>query len=217
MKTAFLFVALFAFSSWCFAQKIKVQKVKGNQAIVEFSGGTLQSGQVYELTSEDFSESAPSPSRKYLVNLDMSLFNTKSDAVGAKSETSYVFSGKLGWNLGSIEVGPSAAYSHSSGSVTMSNFSVGGFADYNLIANTPGEIFIYGVGGTSSFGQLDADGRTMDILYASVGPFVKWFPTGGSNGFRVDAGYSYQKTSGGTTGDTTTTGLGITVGVSSYF
>lgn len=221
MKKWLLVLSILSFSSASFAQKIKVRKVKGNQAVIEFSGGSLQPGGVYELANDEYSEGSSSGgagSRKYVVSLSASLTNSKADSSGSENETDLSLIGRFGWNFGNIEVGPLASYiSDQSGSITTKTYTFGAFGDYNMIANTPGETFIYGVGGTGSMGQID-NGTTskIDLMTFFVAPFAKWFPTGSSVGFRVDAGYIYQKKSGGL-GDQTVTGLQLQAGIIAYF
>ncbi|MBV2167946.1 MAG: hypothetical protein KUL82_04485 [Bdellovibrio sp.] len=218
MKKWLLVTALLTFSSASFAQKIKVRKVKGNQAVVEFAGGRLEQGQVYELTHDEFSEpSEASSSRKYVVAMSFSLMNTKSDAASAENETDITLAGKFGWNMGTYEVGPLLSYSSdATGSITTTLYRLGGFADYNMIPNISGEAFLYGVGGTGSFGQRDSgSGSKVDIMDFFVGPFMKWFPTGSNVGFRMDAGYIYQKQSG--IGESTVSGLNLAAGLMAYF
>ncbi|WP_413942890.1 hypothetical protein [Bdellovibrio sp. HCB-162] len=220
MKHWLLALTVLTFSSASFAQKIKVRRVKGNQAVIEFSGGSLQSGQVYELAPDEFADSSVSTtSRKYVIALSASLMNTKSDAAGAQNETDLSLTGKFGWNFGSYEFGPLLTYaSDQVGSITTTSYKVGGFADYNLISNTPGEAFLYGIGGTASIGQIDGgSGSKRDLMDFFVGPFVKWFPTGSNVGFRLDVGYIYQKQSGGVGSEATISGLASAVGILAYF
>ena len=217
-KKFILMTILLTLSSQAFAQKIKVRRVKGNQAVVEFSGGSLQQGQAYELVQDEFSEGSSSAShRRYLVNLNFSLENTKSDASGAQNETDLSLSGRFGWNFGQFEFGPMLSYSSDmTGSITLNTLIAGGFADFNLIPNAPGEIFIYGIGGTAGAGQREGSGSTISLMSFTVMPFVKWFPTGGDLGFRIDAGYAYQKL-GASGGDVTVTGIVATAGIIGYF
>lgn len=220
MKRWLLVLAILTFSSASFAQKIKVRRVKGNQAVIEFSGGSLQPGQVHELAPDEFGESSvTSSSRHYVVGVSMSLQNTKSDAAGSENETDIELIGKFGWNFGTYEVGPLATYkSDQVGSITQKTYKFGAFGDFNMIANTPGEAFLYGVGATGSMGQFDSGGGSKrDLMEVFVGPFAKWFPSGSNVGFRVDAGYVYQKQSGGVGGDATVTGLLTSAGLIGYF
>lgn len=219
MRKLLALTTVILLSQTTFAQKIKVQKVKGNQAVVEFSGGSLKPDQVYELTSREFTDAAQEiVARNYLVALSFSLLNTKSDAPTSVSETDFSLTAKFGWNLGHFEIGPLASYSSdATGSITNSLFKIGAFADFNAISNIPGEVFLYGLGGTGSLGQYEGNGVKRDVMDLFIGPFVKWFPTGSSVAFRIDAGYIYQKQSGGIGSDNTITGLSTNVDILAYF
>lgn len=220
MKKGLILIALLAFSTSAFAQKIKVRKVKGNQAVIDFSGGNLVPGQVYELAPDEFGEASSGlAARKHVVTLDFSLSNSKSDATGAVSETDIALSSRFGWNFASFEVGPVIRYSSdATGSLTTSLVQLGAWADYNMIHNTPGEIFIYGLGGAFSAGQYDnGAGSTRNLMELFAGPFVKWFPTGSNVGFRFDGGYNYGRQTGGIGSDLTVSGLSLQAGLIGYF
>lgn len=202
-----------------FGQKFKVQKIKGDQAVIEVLGGTLQPGRIYEANSPELLNNiSSSAARDYVFALSFNLLNTKSDATGAQNETDISLTGKFGWNFSNFELGPMMSYSsNDSGDLTTTIFKLGAFADYNIIANIPGEIFIYGLGGTAAFGQFD-NGITakQDLLDAFVGPFVKWFPSGSNMGIRFDTGYIYQKQSIANT-EVTVTGLSANIDLLAYF
>lgn len=219
--TIFLTI-LTVFSSEAWAQKIKVRRVKGNQAVVEFSGGTLKQGQAYELVHDEFAEAdssaGGSSNRKYMVNVSFAMSAMKSDAAGSESETDMSLAARFGWNFEQFEIGPWFSYnSDSTGKVTVNVMKAGGWADFNLIPNIPGEIFVFGVGGYGAFGQSEGGTASLSILEFGGGPFVKWFPFATDVGLRADVGYGYQKQSGGTSGDATITGLTSTAGVIAYF
>lgn len=220
MKKFLLLTTLLCFCSSAFAQKIKVRKVKGSQAIIDFSGGSLAPGQVYELSPDEFGDTSMSQSmRKYLISVSATLTSTKSDASGSENETDFSVTGRFGWNHATYEFGPLGGYaSNATGSITSTLFRLGAWADYNMIANTPGEIFIYGLGGNLGIGQTDnGAGNKRDLMDVFVGPFVKWFPTGSNVGFRFDLGYIYQKQSGGIGSDVAVSGLATEAGLIGYF
>lgn len=221
MKKALLLLTLplLLSSTNAFAQKIKVKRVKGKQAVVEFSGGHLQTGQVYELASDEYSDSSSSGgSRKYVINLSASLSSTKDDGPSAENVTALELKTRFGWNLGHIELGPVFTLKSEAKSTNSSLITIGGFADYNLLSNSPGEAFLYGVGGYLSMGQEDRGaGSKNDLMNLFAGPFVKWFPGGGNFAFRGDLGFIYQKVSTGTGGDLTNSGLESSIGIIAYF
>lgn len=219
MKKWILFITLISVSGPALAQKIRVKKVKGQQAIIEFSGGSLRPGQAYELAQDDFGDSgAEFSSRQYVINVGMSLLNTKSDAANSTNDTSFTVVGKFGWNFSDFELGPMLSYnSESSGNATVNTIKFGGFGDYNMIPNIAGESFIYGLGAQGSLGQRDAGNNAkVDLMTMSLGPFAKWFPNGGNYGFRVDMLYLYQNRSGAGA-DVTISGFGAEVGYIAYF
>lgn len=223
MKNWLIIATLLSLTVPSYAQKIKVKRVKGNQAVVEFSGGTLENGRVYELNADEFGGTTTLPSdlsasRKYSISVGFRLSNSKSDATGAQNETDIQMSGRFGWNTGTIEFGPLGTYSYDqAGNITSTAFTVGGFADYNIIPNIPGEIFLYGLGGQGSFGQADnGAGTKQDLISVFVGPNVKWFPSGREFALRFDGGYEYKKLSSGNA-DATVTGLGLNVELMAYF
>lgn len=219
-KICILLVALLTFSSSAFAQKIKVRRVKGNQAVVEFGGAPLQPGQVYELMAQDdFGDASPSTGgRNYVLGLNFSFSSSKSDAAGANNVTDISLSTRFGWNLGSFELGPVLSYrANDESSFNNTVIKAGVFGDFNVIPNIPGEVFIYGVGSYFVFGQRDNGAGTKgDIMEIFAGPFVKWFFGGSNYAIRFDGGYQFQKISS-SSGDVTLTGLGMTAGIQAYF
>ncbi|XGC79662.1 hypothetical protein ACES2L_10015 [Bdellovibrio bacteriovorus] len=217
MKKYFMALAIFSFCSATYAQKIKVRKVKGKQAIIEFTGGNLESGRVYELAPDEFGESSvTTSSRNYVVSIEGLIQSLKADTTGAENEMDISLTARFGWNHGSYEFGPLGSYtSDAEGATTTTLISGGGFFDYNLIPNTPGEAFIYGAGATGTFGQYDDGSNASTVMTFFGGVFAKWFPTGSNVGFRIDGGYLYGKLSGDSS--STTTGFKTSLGLLGYF
>lgn len=226
MKLWLVIASLMAFSSAAHAQqKIRVKKVKGNSALIESIGGQLTPGMTYDLISpEDMGgDEYSSNNRRYSVGLNFFMNNVKSDASGAVNVTNIDTSLRFGWNFGSIEIGPQVSYSTTIASVTSTTYKIGAFADYNIIPNIPGEAFLYGLGVVGAFGQHDPGGNDVngdlkyDLMDAFVGPFIKWFPTGGPYGFRLDVGYLYERQNTTTQGTLTVTGFSSSAGIFAYF
>jgi len=215
----FLLTALvLTLTSPAFAQKIKIRKVKGNTAIIE-SSSPLRPGAVYDLMSpNEISEDIASYSRKSLWGLNFVLKNTKTDDANTTNETNADLTVKFGWNLGTFELGPLLNYTMShANDITQTLWKIGGFADYNFIPNISGETFLWGLGGTGSFGNWDkGNGTKVDIVDIFGGPFAKWFPTSSAVGFRVDFGLSYQRQTT-TAGNNTVSGLASSAGIFAYF
>lgn len=224
MRHWFLAIALFTVTSSAHAQRIKVRKVKGNQAVVEASGIVLQPGGSYELISpEELGGDSTSNGRKYLIGLSFNISNTKSNATGAVNVTNIDLNSRFGWNFGNFELGPVISYNSKIATTNATTYKLGAFGDFNIITNISGEAFIYGLGGILAFGQHDPgstainDDYKYDLLDAFAGPFVKWFPTGGPYGFRVDAGYLYERQSTSTIGTVTISGFSSSLGIFAYF
>jgi hypothetical protein len=220
MKKILIALVLLTFSTSALAQKIKVRRVKGNQAVVDFGGAPLQPGQVYELMAQDdFGDAATgSHGRDHILGLNFSFSSTKSDANGANNVTDISLSTRFGWNLGTFELGPVFTYrANDESSLNNTSLKAGIFGDFNIIPNIPGEIFIYGVGGYLVLGTRDnGAGTKSNITEVFAGPFVKWFFGGSAYAIRFDGGYQMQKLSQDS-GDTTISGLGMTAGIQAYF
>lgn len=218
MRKLILIAAALSLATPAFAQKIKVRKVKGNQAVIEFSGAPLRTGSVYEISSESFGEVGNSGSRANLLGISFSLKSGKADNASSSSTVISV-AGSYGWNSGSYEYGPLLSYSSSNANNgnTASTIQVGGFVDYNLIPNLPGEVFIYGLGGTASFGSNDSgSGSTTSLMGLTAGPFVKWFAINSTSAVRFDALYEYTKYSGNAS-DVAYSGILLRAGIATYF
>ena len=220
MKKIVIALVLLTFSSSVFAQKIKVRRVKGNQAVVDFGGAPLQAGQVYELMAQDdFGDaSTGSHGRDHVLGLNFSFSSSKSDAAGSNNITDISLSTRFGWNLGTFELGPVFTYrSNDESSLTQTSLKAGMFGDFNIIPNIPGEIFLYGLGGYLVLGSRDnGAGTKSTITEIFAGPFVKWFFGGSAYAIRFDGGYQMQKLSQDS-GDITISGLGMTAGIQAYF
>ncbi|MNL33964.1 hypothetical protein D3C87_1559030 [compost metagenome] len=129
----------------------------------------------------------------------------------------FSINGKYGWNLGSFEFGPKLQFdSTDDAGAKTSLLAAGAFGDFNLIPNADGENFTYGVGAQAAFGTREASSISYSLMDAKLGPFVKWFPYGGTFALRADLLYGYQKLSSSDF-DVTESGLIMTVGISNYF
>ncbi len=208
---------IFLISSTALGQKFTVNKLKGNQAVIEFTGSQLILGQTYDFSSEELLISS-SEKRNHSISLSLNYSDTKSDTINSTSSSIVNFSTRFGWNSGTFEFGPIGSYSSlSSGGLTSTGFKIGAFADYNFNPNFPGEAFVYGLGAMCSGGIYDPGvGGQTDLLGFSIGPFAKWFPWEGPIGFRFELGYIYENISGALK-SSTNTGLGTNIGINAYF
>ncbi len=197
MMRFILIAVLFLSVRESFAQKIRVQKVKGKQAVIEYSGGTLVPGQIYQIGDnfDSTEENAPAP-RRYYFDMSANFISVKSDAANSsETVTNMSATTSLGWNFGDFEAGPALAFSTtSSGGTTSSSFLFGAYADWNIIPNISGEAFLYGVGMLAAAGQGsygNSESSTTFLLQPVL--FAKWFFGNTNTGVRMNLGFRYQK------------------------
>ena len=214
---------LFSFSTASFAQQIRVEKVKGDKAVVEFSGASLVPGKTYSLSgsSQASSEEGVGGSRAHMFGLNFDMKNlsvSSSVSGGSGKDNSLAATARFGWNLEFFEFGPLVNYqsvSNDSGDASLTSF--GGFLDYNIVPNRAGESAIFGVGGEVSFGSYSpAEGISGNRMDVFIPGFLKWFPINSCIGIRTDVGYLYRKNTFASS-NTTEQGFGLRVGVFNYF
>lgn len=216
---------MFLFASFVEAQQLNVIQVKGNRAIVEIqTGEKLKVGESYAVGKVDGEVSldpvaSGKGSRNYLIGLDFSLSNTKTDVSGAQSTMAIDTTVKFGWNKKQYEYGPLFGLDYSkSGSVKPTyTFGVGGFGTYNFQPNIIGTDLIFSGDAQFVFAQTkagDADAVTTTSL--EVGPFAKWYGISDDHCIRGGLVFEWARTAPAT-GDITTTGIKAVVGISTYF
>lgn len=201
------------------AQQIRVEKIKGNKAVVEFSGN-LVTGKSYSLAT---GPSNTLGSRQYVLGGGLSLVSSTysiSTLSATVKHSDLNLSARFGWNFENYELGPIFGYRNVDSDYSsqhFSSFSGGVFGDYNLSPNRPGENTIFGITGEGIFGSLSpssgSGGSTMEFF---VGGFLKWFGITDSTALRADLGYDYLKTSAGTTNNTLQ-GFVLRGGLATYF
>lgn len=222
--TRLLYASVFVMATLCsareaWAQEFKVEKVKGNKAIIEYSGGFLGPGHTYSFSSSSKAEDHFSPvgERHHLVGLGASFSSLAEAAGGAagNSNTTMSLNSRFGWNLETMEFGPILQYSSTS-APSSSTYSAGAFGDYNFTANRPGVDGIFGVGAQVDVGSQSSttNATIMEILPSG---FYKWFPTANPFCFRFDVGYLYEKTSYTGGSSLTTAGFEVKAGITEYF
>jgi hypothetical protein len=234
MKASLLVFVLLAGSA-AHAQTFKVVKVKGNKAVIELPKGiTLEKDQSYAIDPEQSGQTASASedtgSRARVLGGSMDLFfgsTTRKTPTRSVTENGMQLSidGKFGWNTGRMEYGPLLAFGYESDSDSKARtIALGGFFDYNAKPNTFGTETIYGLGARLSVGQIATEttvsSRTSSdsstILLVRAGPYAKWFIFGHSTCLRGDLGLEYSSVSADGS-STTTTGVGGTVGIETYF
>jgi hypothetical protein len=206
-----------------FAQKAKIIKVKGQQAIVQFpTGARPEVGQILTLDEGDekFSPQVDATARQQIIggSANLSFLN---NSLNSRSTTDFGFSGRYGWNMVQIEYGPTVVFDYST---TDSNSSrtieAGGFFDYNLVPNKTGTVLVYGAGGELEYGQtsttVSSSTSTNTLFHFFAGGQLKWFPIKDSIAIRGDAGFDSSATTSTST-TVTISGLLLKGGLYIYF
>jgi hypothetical protein len=183
--TGFVIVILHSSLTWSAA--IKVKKAKGKKATVVFQGMTPETGEVYQITSDEGEDevsdtstsSGDSGSREKTLSLGggfTSLENTSGFGISAR----------YGWNKKTLEYGGIFAFHSGSAGVTgvavNDAFALGGFLDYNLTPNRPGTTGIIALAGQG----LYYSGSESTITIGGGGSY-KWFGLGNATCIRADA------------------------------
>lgn len=216
MRYISILILTLSFALPSYGQKVKVRRVKGNQAIVDIESGNLRPGQTYELSRDLYTDGAFSPeSRRNVFSVTFSLLSAKGDGNANTTNTSIQGKLRYGWNHETMEFGFLGAMSYVNDTNTTQSFRGGGFFDFNLLPNIPGEIFIYGLGAQALIGQYEANNSSLSLMDLYGTGFVKWFPKGGTVGVRVDAGVIMQNVSGNSS--SSTTGLTVEASLIGYF
>lgn len=215
-KILFPFIIASLLPLTAFGQKIKVKRVKGNSAVIEFSG-RLEQGKSYDIFNDEYSTLPNTGLQKNYSLAGSAEISARRDDDGVSDNTISI-DVRAGLNKVDYEFGPLFNYSSNSYVSTTQAFLFGGWYDYNMIANTPGEIFIYGFGALAAFGMAEnAASVKQDLMRLNGGMFVKWFPGGGSVGLRFDGGLDMMQASGSDSqSDYTKSGLKLSVGIVGY-
>jgi hypothetical protein len=174
------------FSITTYAEKIKVKKVKGNQAIVE-SSTPLEEGQSYEINTDpisqdvDYKSSVPK-SRANSFTLGMKFDFLKSSSL---QSTNFSVQSRYGWNFSNLEFGILAdASSADSGAGATTTLLGGGYFDYNLVINRDPKQIIYGpfillALGTTTY-PSSGTGGSSNTMQTNLGGFLSYFIGAGS-------------------------------------
>lgn len=163
------------------AEKIKVKKVKGTQAVIE-TVSPLEEGQTYELVSDPVSQdvdykSSVLLSRRNSLTIGGQLDFLRSDNL---SQNRLSLQARYGWNFSTLEVGGFfEATSLDQGAGATTTMLGGGYFDYNLIPNRDPKKVIYGpfvlIGiGSTSYPSSTAGG-SVSTLQTNFGGFFSYF------------------------------------------
>lgn len=217
------FVAIIIVSGTdAFAQKIKIKKTRGLSAVIE-SNVPLEEGRIYELASDPVSQNIDYKGTGFRSRQNSVSFGGSISAVrGDDYQRNYFsFQGRYGWNFSNIEFGVLAGFnSEDLGAGATSDFSGGGYFDYNLIPNRDPKSIVYGVVGILNFGSrqfpANSGGGSASTLGGNAGAFLSWFLNSTSTALRAEGFFDFQQIST-TTKQTNVTGFGSRALLVFYF
>lgn len=204
------------------AQKIKIKKTRGLSAVIE-SSVPLEEGQVYDLAIEPVSQNVDYKnvgfkSRQNSFSFGGSLFTLKGDDY---QKNAIALQARYGWNFSSLEFGGVAGFtSEDLGAGATSEFTGGGYFDYNLISNRDSKNLVYGFVGLLTFGSRQfpstTGGGSATTLDLNAGGFLCWFINSSAMALRVEGFFDYQQVST-TAKQTNVTGFGSRALMVFYF
>lgn len=181
------------------AERVKVKRVKGNNAIIE-STVPLEEGQTYQLLPDSISEdvdytSGVAKPRDNSLTLGTQLDFLKSDTM---ESTNFSLQARYGWNFSTFEVGGVLGVDmQDAGSGATTTILAGGYVDYNLVANRPPHNAVYGPFVLAAFGSTQypssATGGSSTLLQANAGGFLSYFLSGTSTALRAEVYGVYQQ------------------------
>lgn len=187
-------------SSQVFAEKIKVSKVKGKHAIIE-TNMPLEEGQTYEIQPDAISQNVDYKSSAFKLRKNSLTFGTQFDIL--RSETfqsnSYSLQSRYGWNFSFFEIGAFLnASSTDLGAGATTTVLVGGYYDYNLVANRDPVKTVYGVftllgSGSTSYPSASTSGGSSTTLMLNAGGFITYFLENTSAALRGELYGIYQR------------------------
>lgn len=225
MKTLVAFFILVSLPAG--AQTLKVMKVKGSQAIVNVTNGTVQVGQTIRAPQAGGDDDeleltgGSSGPRKHLVGIDVAELSSITNETGSvkSSATQIALKARYGWNHGTMEygaIGILGMVDRSGSNVT--TFGGGGFFDWNLRPNRVGNEMFYGIGieGTYSSTTAPNGGSGSSEMKLLPSGFMKWFILKTPTALRFDVGYAYSDIDTGGT-KTKAQGLLAKAGFAIYF
>jgi hypothetical protein len=219
-KIIVLFVMVVPFGA--FAQSFKVEKVKGNKALVEVTSGSVRAGESYNTgstSSYGSTSNSGGGTRNNILGLSAVFSSLSTSVAGASvSATILDLAGRYGWNKEQYEYGALAEYSSvSSNGTSMNSLAFGGFYDYNLTPNRSGTDTVFGPGGTFTIGNATVTGTTTSSSFFEFfgGGFGKFLVLKTTTAIRGDLGYRYRSVNSDP--KATISGLSATLGLSYYY
>ncbi len=201
---------------------VKVKKVKGTMALVEFQG-PLSPGESYNLVATDGTRATfTGGPRHYRLGLtfNFSSLKTKTSAVEYNpSELS--INSDFGWNFEKYELGPILGYSSvSSGFGGATTYlTIGGFYDYNFSENKQTTPYLLGAGLKLTYVNIAPASGSTGLFLATIYPniFWKWWAFGQSTAFKMDVGYVIESGKDSASTSTSSSGFKSTGALLFYF
>lgn len=223
MKTAVSLLLLLSSTLAWSGERASVQQVKGKKAIVRFENEIpFGVGQNVLISSSDGGEiGVLSGSRNLMERRNSIAFGATISSLKAKSDGSESVNVKAtsinlryGWNKNKYEYGLIGGVEVAElGSSKTNSVEAGGYFEYNLVLNNPGEDLIYGPYGEVTMGsEKDASDEKYSPLEITVGGFAKWFFLSPVLAFRGDVSYQYEKAN-----KRTMQGFVLSAGLNHYF
>ncbi len=217
-----LFISLIPWIAPATSTLIKVKKVKGKMALVEFQG-PLMNGENYTLVSSNAAagELKTGP-RKYRLGLtfNFSSLKTKTSSV-EYNPSELTINSDFGWNFEHYELGPILGYSSVStgfgGSTTY--LTVGGFYDYNFTENKIPAPYLFGAGVKLTYVNIAPASGSTGLFLAAIYPnvFWKWWAFGQTTAFKMDVGFDIESGKDSASSSTSTNGFKSTGALLFYF
>ena len=187
-------------SSRAHAEKVKVKKIKGTQAVIE-TITPLEEGQTYELVTESVSQDVNYKTNVFSSRINSLTLGAQFDFLktDAYQSNSFSFQGRYGWNFSNLEVGIIADVSSKDlGAGATTTFLGGGYFDYNFVPNRDPKKIIYGgfalLGiGTTSYPSGSTSGGSSTVLQTNLGGFFSYFIGTTSTALRGELSGIYQQ------------------------
>ncbi|MEK6773428.1 MAG: hypothetical protein AABY64_05780 [Bdellovibrionota bacterium] len=182
------------------AASFTVKKVKGRNALIEYTGPLIENGQTYKIArGEESSGNNHRGNFAILREISFSNLGTTISGVSAGRASRLSFILGYGWNHENIEYAPLLGLSTvDTGNGSNMTFTLGGIFDYNFQHNVPEIKSVLGMGTELTYAKTNAanGGDSPSTTGVFLGGFWKWFVFGTSTCLRMDLGYQYSKSSG---------------------
>jgi hypothetical protein len=217
-----IIIAFFPTLSHASSTRIKVKKVKGHMALVQFQGEVTE-GENYMLIGSDQSEAnLKSGPREHRLGLNFNFNSLKNKTATVDSNPSELtITGDYGWNFGQHEVGPVFGYSsvNSGFGGATTYLTLGLFYDYNFTENKEPTIYLFGASIRATYSNITSAAGATGLYTSSVFPsiFWKWWAFTQSTAIRFDLGFYAENARIATATDSSSTGFKSTGALLFYY